>query len=140
MAMKVYNYVWANSTNRTLIFSFLMIIWSILIELYFIFYPLDLIKENIFLGWLYTDVFGFTPFLDVFHLIIWGIAFFFTWIVYGIVKEIIGLPLANVTEYIVFVFGYGVFVTIFNGIGDGILFVGVCFIEFLYFFMALREQ
>ena len=73
MAMRFYETVWENILNRTVILSVLFFFWTILIESYFLFWPKDLIRANIFVGWLFTDIFfGFSPLIDIFHIVIWG--------------------------------------------------------------------
>jgi hypothetical protein len=139
MAMKLYKSVWENQINRTLIFSFLMVIWTLLIELYIIFFPRELVQENIFLGWLYTDLFGFQFLLDGFHLVIWGICFFFTWITYVTVKEASRLPSATTTEYIIFALVFLVFVTIFTNVFIGLLFLIITFLEFSYMYLSISD-
>lgn len=138
--MKVYKSIWENQINRTLIFSFLMIIWSLLIELYLIFFPVDVIKENIFLGWLYTDIFGFQLLLDAFHLLIWGLCFFFTWITYVTIKEASRLPSANVTEYIILGLVFLVFVVIFTNMFIGMMFLLIAFLEFSYLYFSVANN
>ncbi|OLS19530.1 MAG: hypothetical protein HeimC3_44760 [Candidatus Heimdallarchaeota archaeon LC_3] len=140
MSMKVYKSIWENQINRTLIFSFLMIIWSLLIELYLIFFPVDVIKENIFLGWLYTDIFGFQLLLDAFHLLIWGLCFFFTWITYVTIKEASRLPSANVTEYIILGLVFLVFVVIFTNMFIGMMFLLIAFLEFSYLYFSVANN
>ncbi len=139
MSMKVYKSIWENQINRTLIFSFLMVIWSLLIELYLIFFPADVIKENIFLGWLYTDILGFQLLLDAFHLVIWGLCFFFTWITYVTIKEASKLPSANVSEYIILGFVFLVFVVIFTNIFIGVMFLIIAFLEFSYLYFSVAR-
>lgn len=139
MAMKIYNMLWENQINRTIIFSFLMVIWTLLIELYVIFFPVELIKENIFLGWIYTDVFGFQFLLDGFHLVIWGICFFFTWITYVTMKEATNLPSAKTSEFIILVLVFLVFVIIFTNMFIGILFVVITFLEFSYMYLSIGK-
>ena len=139
MAIKLYKSIWENQINRTLIFSFLMVVWTLLIELYLIFFPRDLIQENIFLGWVYTEVFGFQLFLDGFHLVIWGICFFFTWMTYVTVKEASRLPPASTSEYIILVLVFLVFVTIFTDLFIGILFLVIAFLEFAYMYLSVRS-
>lgn len=139
MAMKIYNSVWENSVNRTIIFSFLMVIWTLLIELYFIFFPEEMIKENLFLGWIYTDFFGFQILLEVFHILIWGLCFFFTWITYVTIKEASRLPSATTSEYIVLVLVFLVFVVIFTNMIIGLLFLAFTALEFGYMYLSIAK-
>jgi hypothetical protein len=139
MAMRIYNTLWENQINRTIIFSFLMVIWTLLIELYVIFFPIEVIKENLFLGWIYTDVFGFEFLLDAFHLVIWGICFFFTWITYVTVKEASKLPSATTSEFIILAFVYLVFVMIFTNMFIGILFLVITFLEYSYMYLSIGK-
>ena len=140
MSMRIYKSIWENQINRTLIFSFLMIIWTLLIELYLIFFPVDVIKENIFLRWIYTDVFGFQLLLDGFHLFIWGLCFFFTWITYVTIKEASKFPSASVSEFIIFALVFLVFVVIFTNMFIGIMFLLIAFLEFIYLYFSVANS
>ncbi|MFW9927864.1 MAG: hypothetical protein ACFFD1_00565 [Candidatus Thorarchaeota archaeon] len=140
MAMKVYQSVWENSTNRTYIFSVLMIFWTLIVELYFIFFPIDDIKNNVFASWLYIDVFGYQVLLDFFHLVIWSICFFFTWILYSAIKESVRMPAASISEYAVFVIIFTFFVTIFTSVLIGIMFIGLTIVEFVYLYVISVQQ
>ena len=91
MATRVYESLWANQVNRTFIFSVLLTFWRLIIELYLIFWRIETIEKHILLGVLYTDVnLGFiklvSPFLDLFHIIIWSSCFFFSWMSYTLAK------------------------------------------------------
>ncbi|MHA1992348.1 MAG: hypothetical protein ACW981_12910 [Candidatus Hodarchaeales archaeon] len=139
MAMRIYSTLWENQINRTIIFSFLMVIWTLLIELYVIFFPVEVIKENLFIGWIYTDVLGFEFLLDAFHLVIWGICFFFTWITYVTAKEASRLPSATTSEFIILALVYFVFVMIFTNMFIGILFLVITFLEFSYLYLSIGK-
>lgn len=148
MAMYVHNFVWYNKLNRTLIFSILMTLWTFLLEMYLLFWPTDSIKEHILLGILYFDLGDFLPLLDIFHVIVWSLCFFFTWMAYAIVKEITRSEPAGIVEFVVMLLGFAFFVFFIVSAQTTqdiepwivtIAFVGVCLAEFGYFYLALAD-
>lgn len=149
--MKVYESLWDNLTNRTMIINVLVIFWTLIIEMYFLFWSVEQIKENIFVSWLYFEPFngisfsvidlnGVTPLLGLFHLIIWGVCFFFTFITYSIAKEVTRSGEANITEYGIMVIVFAFFIMIVNGWPIGLGFVILAILEFLYLYLSLRNK
>lgn len=138
--MFIYERVWSNKFNRSFIFSILMAFWAFFIELYFLFWPSDLIKENALLSWLYMDMFGFTFLLDVFHIIVWGICFFFTWLSYAAFKEYSNSGTANISEFVILLTIFAFFVLFLNNIFIATLFTVISAGEFYYMYLALSEQ
>lgn len=117
-----------------------MAFWAFFIELYFLFWPSDLIKENALLSWLYMDMFGFTFLLDVFHIIVWGICFFFTWLSYAAFKEYSNSGTANISEFVILLTIFAFFVLFLNNIFIATLFTVISAGEFYYMYLALSEQ
>ena len=140
MAMFIHNRIWQNKINRTLIFSIFVVIWTLLIEFYFLFWPMELIKENVFVSWLYFDFFGYTFLLDLFHTVIWGISFFFTWLAYTIFKDISNSGEATVSEFIYILAIFTFFIIFLNNIFIAGLFLLVGFSEFFYMYFALSNE
>ena len=137
--MYVYDRIWQNKFNRTIIFSTLMTFWTLFIELYILFWPVESVKENILLGFLYTDIFGFTPLVDVFHSIVWALCFFFGWITYTLIKEISRSQAASINEFIIAVIFLSFFIIFINNITVTVLFLILVIGEFSYMYYSLKE-
>ena len=92
MAHYLYRNLWEPKELRTLLLGFLLVTTGGLLELIFLFFVEEI--KNSFLGVLYTeiDLLGgtFTPLITMFHLIVWGVIFFNTLMVYTVVRESIG--------------------------------------------------
>ena len=92
MAQYLYRNLWAPKELRTLLLGILMVATGGLLELSFLFFVEEI--KNSFLGVLYMeiDLLGgtFTPLLTIFHLVIWGLIFFNTLMVYTVIREYIG--------------------------------------------------
>ncbi|MHA2174425.1 MAG: hypothetical protein ACXABI_06320 [Candidatus Hodarchaeales archaeon] len=91
MALYLYRNLWAPKQLRTLLLGVLMLSIGFLLELIFLFF-LDDIK-NSFLGVLYTEISFMgtqTPLLILFHLLVWGMIFFSTLMVYSVIREYSG--------------------------------------------------
>lgn len=91
MAMRVHSLVWENSFNRTLILGFSLGFLAILIELFFLFYPRNLIEESA-LGVLVNTTFtlpigDIAPIMIFIHTINWLIIYFVSVILYSTLKE-----------------------------------------------------
>ena len=69
-----------------------MLSMMFLIELIFLFFPNDLQQSLLAILFLEIPLLGgtFTPLLTIFHLIIWGLMFFSSLIVYSIIREYTG--------------------------------------------------
>ena len=141
MAMRFYETVWENILNRTVILSVLFFFWTILIESYFLFWPKDLIRANIFVGWLFTDIFfGFSPLIDIFHIVIWGICFFFSWLLFAVIKEGTRSGPTTISEYVIAVTVFSIFIVILVNLLVGMMFILFTILLFLYIWAALREK
>ncbi|MFX0171258.1 MAG: hypothetical protein ACFE9L_05005 [Candidatus Hodarchaeota archaeon] len=92
MAETIYRNFWLSEEVRTILLGILMFSICFLLELIFLFFPNEL--QNSFLFFLYTEIplFGgtFTPILTLFHLVVWGIGFFSSFIVYAVIREYTG--------------------------------------------------
>jgi len=139
MAQTLYRNLWASEEVRTLILGTLMLSICFLLELLFLFFPVDLQNFLEFLFWEF-ELFGgtFTPLLTIFHLIVWGIMFFSTLLVYTMIREYTGgrtglLEIAGIT--LIFTLSsliiYNEFFSIF--------FVGVSALIVGYLYLAIAE-
>ena len=91
MALYLYRNLWAPKQLRTLLLGVLMVSIGFLLELIFLFFLNDI--KNSFLGVLYTEIpfMGLeTPFLTLFHLLVWAMIFFSTLMVYSVIREYTG--------------------------------------------------
>ena len=138
MAFLIYNSIWGNEVNRSIIFSFLMTTWCILIQLYFLFWPISSIQANLFTGWLYISIFGHQILLDIFLVIIWGICFFFTWVIYTYFKESLRMGQSNLNEYLIFIVIFEIFITILN-FGERKSFPTIAIFATVFFLITLIE-
>ncbi len=88
----LYRNLWVSKEVRTLILGVLVLSICFLLELIFLFFRVEL--QQSFLGSLFSEVslFGetFQPFLIIFHLIVWGLMFFFALMVYAMIREYTG--------------------------------------------------
>lgn len=140
MAQTIYRNLWVSKEVRTLILGTLILLICALLELLFLFFPVEL--ENSFLEFLFWEFeFGgtFTPLLTVFHLMVWGIMFFSSLMVYTVIREYTGgrtglLEIAGVI--VIFAFSslliYEVWFALF--------FVGVSGLILGYLYLSLAEQ
>ena len=137
--MYVYNRIWSNKFNRTLLFSSLMTLWAVFIELYFFFWPQEALQNEFLVSFLYTKVFGAEIFGWIFHTIMWSIAFFFGWMCYTLGKELTRSRSAGVNEYIVAALVLAFFISFMNNLQVAFLFMVVTAGEYLYMYLSLRE-
>ncbi|MFX0125031.1 MAG: hypothetical protein ACFFAE_15475 [Candidatus Hodarchaeota archaeon] len=140
MAQTLYRNLWVSKEVRTLILGTLILSICALLELLFLFFPVEL--ENSFLEFLFWDfeLFGgtFTPLLTVFHLIVWGIMFFSTLMVYAVVREYAGgrTGLLEITGIIV-IFAFSSL--IIYEVWFALFFVGVSGLIIGYLYLSLAE-
>lgn len=142
--MYVYDKVWSNKFNRTLLFSSLMVAWSFFIEAYFYFWSNSIsTKETLkhgFFSILYIQIFHAEVFGWLFHTIIWSIFFFFGWIVYASVKELSRSDAPNVTEFAIGAFVFAVFIAYLNdSVQIATLFIIACSIIWIYMYLSLKD-
>lgn len=137
--MYVYNKVWYNKFNRTIIFSFLMTAWAFFIELYFFFWPKETLEKEFLINLLYIKILHLQPLIIIFHTIIWSICFFFGWIFYTLVKELGRYKAPDALEYGIIGFVISVFIAFMNSIPVAFLFLVVITGEFFYMFLSLRD-
>ncbi len=92
MAQFLYRNLWVSKEVRTLILGVLMFSICFLLELIFLFFPVDL--ETSFLEFLFWELElfegTFTPLLTLLHLIVWGLMFFSVLMVYAMIREYTG--------------------------------------------------
>ncbi|MFX0014505.1 MAG: hypothetical protein ACFFB2_05090 [Promethearchaeota archaeon] len=140
MAQTIYQNLWVSKEVRTLILGTLIFSICSLLELLFLFFPVEL--QNSFLGFLFLEfeLFGgtFTPLLTIFHLIVWGIMFFFTLMVYTVVREYTGgrtglLEIAGIV--IIFTFSS----LIIYEVWFALYFVGIAGLIIGYLYLSLAE-
>lgn len=137
--MYVYDKLWYNKYNRTMIFSFLMTCWAFFIELYFFFWPSETLQKEFIIGLLYTKIFNVEIFSIIFHAIIWSICFFFGWIFYAFVKELSRSKSPDALEYGIAGFVLSIFIAYMNNIPVALLFLVVISGEFAYMYLSLRS-
>ena len=92
MAQFLYRNLWKPNELRTTLLGVLLVSIGVLLELIFLFFIEEI--KNSFFGFLYLeiDLLGgkFTPLLTIFHLVVWGIIFFSTLMVYTVIREAVG--------------------------------------------------
>jgi len=92
MAQFLYRNLWAPKELRTLLIGTLLVSLGFLLELMFLFFLED-IKQS-FLGFLYWEMtildVTYTPLLTLFHLLVWGLIFFSSLMVYTVIREYTG--------------------------------------------------
>ena len=137
--MYVYNKIWYNKFNRTLLFSFLMTAWAFFIELYFFFWPKETLSKEFLLNILYIKIFDAEVFGWVFHTIIWSVFFFFGWITYSLIKELSRSDAPNVTEFAVGAFVFSLFIAFMNNVQVAFLFLLFTAGEWLYMYFSLKD-
>lgn len=141
MAQTLYRNLWVSKEVRTLILGTLIFSICALLELLFLFFPVVL--EESFLEFLFWEfeLFGgtFTPLLTVFHLIVWGIMFFSTLMVYTMIREYAGgrtglLEIAGII--VIFAFSS----LIIYEVWFALFLVGVSGLILGYLYLSLAEQ
>lgn len=136
MAQYLYRNLWAPRELRTLLLGILMVITGGLLELSFLFFVEDI--KNSFLGVLYLeiDLLGgtFTPILTIFHLVVWGVIFFSTLMVYTVIREYIGAR-TGLTEIGVIILIFAITTWLLFNEWFAVLFVAIScgIIAYLYF-------
>ena len=137
--MFVYNRIWSNKFNRTMLFSSLMSAWAFFIELYFFFWPKETLKNEFMISILYIQIFHAEVLGWLFHTIIWSIFFFFGWIVYALIKELSRSGAANMSEFIIGAIVFSVFIAFMNNVQIAVLFLLFAAGEYLYMYLSLRD-
>ena len=137
--MFVYGKVWNNKFNRTMIFSFLMTLWSFFIELYFFFWPKETLEKEFLIDLLYIKILHVQVFLIIFHTIIWSICFFFGWIFYTLVKELSRSKAPDAMEYGIAGIVISIFIAFMNSVPVALLFLVVITGEFAYMYLSVRD-
>ena len=141
MAETIYRNLWVSKEVRTIILGTLILSICALLELLFLFFPVDL--ENSILGFLFWEfeLFEgtFTPWLTIFHLILWGIMFFFTLMVYAVLREYVGgrtglLEIAGII--VIFAFSS----LIIYEVWFALYFLGVSGLILGYLYLSLAEK
>ena len=135
-----HDYLWENKLTRTWILSILIVLWTLLIELYFLFWPIEEVENHFLLSFLYIDFgLGSTFLADIFHGTIWSLCIFFTWILYTLIKQSTGSNPAGIIEYFVFIFLFAFFILFINNLFVTILFVIISLAEFGYMYLSLAD-
>lgn len=139
MAQTIYRNLWVSKEVRTLILGTLILSICALLELLFLFFPIELENFLEFLFWEFELFNGtFTPLLTVFHLIVWGIMFFSTLMVYTMIREYTGgrtglLEIAGII--VIFAFSS----LIIYEVWFALYFVGVSGLILGYLYLSLAE-
>ncbi|MFW9990495.1 MAG: hypothetical protein ACFFD4_00405 [Candidatus Odinarchaeota archaeon] len=147
----LYERLWENKKNRTVIFSTTLMLLFLFIELYFLMFPEQEIRKLFDVLYLPLEIQGVTttPLLDVLHVILWVIIFFFFIITYGFAKEsITGLRMSVIdvtvsgaifAVIVLLIMGkYTVVLPIYAFLITA-LYAGIIALIFLYMFISLRE-
>lgn len=138
--MYVYDKVWSNKFNRTMIFSSLMTLWAVFIELFYFFWPKETLQNEFLLNFVYIKTFDVEIVGIIFHTIIWSIAFFFGWLIYTLSKEMSRSRSAGANEYILSAFVVSLFIAFMNeSVIIAFLFLVVVAGEYLYMYLSLRD-
>ena len=140
MAETLYRNLWKSKEIRTLILGILMLSMMFLLELIFLFFPDDL--QQSFLAFIFLEVplFGntLTPIVTILHLIVWGLIFFSSLMVYSIIREYSG-GRTGLLE----ILGIIVILTVLCGLlydlWFALFFIGVSIAIIGYIFLALAE-
>lgn len=136
----LYNRLWKKIEIRTVILATLLTVMGIMIELYFIFFPLDEIKS--IAGFLFIE-FEFlgntlTPLLSIFHLVISLLIFFNTITIYALIRDYAGgrtglIEIGGIAA-IYALFSLMIFDILFMA-----LFISGVLLLFLYMYLSLSE-
>ena len=147
---RIHDYLWENDFNRTLIISILVVFWTISLEMYFLFFPIEDVRNHFLLGILYVIdaipiAFGIIQLeiillLDVFHILVWSICIFFSWITYTLIKQITESNPAGIIEFLGLVLLFAFFILFINNLFVALLVVLLSLLEFSYMFYALAEE
>lgn len=140
MAETLYRNLWKSKEIRTLILGLLLLSMMFLLELIFLFFPDEL--QQSFLAFIFNEIplFGntLTPIVTILHLIVWGLIFFSSFMVYSIIREYSG-GRTGLLE----ILGIIVILTVLCGLlYDGwfaLFFIGVSTAIVGYMFLALAE-
>ena len=139
MAQTLYRNLWASKEVRTSILGALILSICLLLELIFLFFPVEL--ENSFLEFLFWELplfeGTFTPLLTIFHLVILGVMFFSTLMVYAIVREYTGGRI-GLLEIIGIIAIFAVPSMIIFDAWFGMFFLGVASLIIGYLYLALQ--
>ena len=136
---RVHNYLWGNSLNRTYIISILMVLWTLFIELYFLFWPIEEAERNLVVGFLFTDIFGTTLLLDLFHSIVWSLCIFFSWIFYTLLKQLTNSNPAGIIKFLALIILFAFFILFINNVFVMGLVIVLALGEFGYMYLALAD-
>jgi len=140
MTETLYRNLWKSKEIRTLILGILVLLMMFLLELIFLFFPDDL--QQSFLAFIFLEVplFGntLTPIVTILHLIVWGLIFFSSLMVYSIIREYSG-GRTGLLE----ILGIIVILTVLCGllydVWFALFFIGVSTAIVGYMFLALAE-
>ena len=141
MAENIYRNLWVSKEVRTIILGTLILSICALLELLFLFFPVDL--ENSVLEFLFweLELFGgtFTPLLTIFHLIIWGIMFFCTLMVYAVLREYTG-GRTGLLEIAAMIVIFTFLCLVIYEVWFALYFVGVSGLILGYLYLSLTER
>ncbi len=139
MAQTLYRNLWASKEVRTLILGALILSICLLLEAIFLFFPIEL--EDSFLDFLFWELTlfegTFTPLLTIFHLIVWGVMFFSTLMVYAIIRDYTG-GRTGLLEIVGIIAVFAVISLIIFDAWFALFFVGVASLLIGYLYLALQ--
>lgn len=134
----IYRTIWKPREVRALVLSILLITMSMLLELIFLFFAAEL--KASWLSFLYQEIdlpIGMvTPFETFFHLIIWGIMFFSSFIAYSVIREYMNARV-NVIEIVAIGALFALGALLVFDILFVVLFAGVIALILGYMFLSL---
>ncbi|MFX1516725.1 MAG: hypothetical protein ACFFC6_10470 [Promethearchaeota archaeon] len=141
MAETIYRNLWVSKEVRTIILGTLILSICALLELLFLFFPVDL--ENSVLEFMFweLELFGgtFTPLLTIFHLIIWGIMLFCTLMVYAVLREYTG-GRTGLLEIAAIIVIFAFLCLVIYEVWFALYFVGVSGLILGYLYLSLAER
>jgi hypothetical protein len=137
MAQFLYRNLWAPKELRTLLIGTLLVSLGFLLELMFLFF-LDDMKQS-FLGFLYWETtildVTYTPLLTLFHLLVWGMIFFSSLMVYTVIREYTGAR-TGMSEIIAIVAVLAISTWLLFDEIFAFLFVCICGLIILYLYVS----
>ncbi len=140
MAEFFYRNLWAPKELRTLLLGTLIVSMGFLLELMFLFF-LDEIKKT-FLGSLYWEMtileVTYTPLLTLFHLLVWGLIFFSTLMVYTVIREYTG-GRTGLTEIVAIIIVLALTTWLIFDELFALLFIGLCGLLIFYLYLSTTE-
>ena len=136
----LYTKLWKKIEIRTIILATLLTLMGIMIELYFIFFPLEEIKSVAGVLFIEVDLLGntLTPILTIFHFIISLLIFFNTITIYALIRDYAG-GRTGLVEIGGIAAIYALFSLMIFDMWFMIFFLSGVLLLFLYMYLSLSE-